>query len=149
MSTARTGAIGSAAVQLGKYLGAHVVATSTGRVIDVVSALGPDRVIDHERDFTADDERFGVVFDAVGKSSFAACRRLLVPGGVYMSTELGPRGQNPLLAIADPLGKLVGARRVLFPIPTRTQDDLVVSIAHRRVEGATLPGPTGLPLGQP
>ena len=89
-------------------------------------------------DFTADDERFGVVFEAVGKSSFAACRRLLVPGGVYMSTGLGPRGQNPLVAIADLLGKLVGARRVLFPIPTRTQDDLVVSIAHRRVEVATL-----------
>ena len=69
-------------------------------------------------DFTADDERFGVVFEAVGKSSFVACRRLLVPGGVYMSTGLGPRGQNPLVAIADRLGKLVGARRVLFPIPT-------------------------------
>ena len=104
-------------------------------------------------DFTADDERFGVVFDAVGKSSFAACRRLLVPGGVYMSTELGPRGQNPLLAIADRLGKLVGARRVLFPIPTRTQDDLVVSIAHRRVEVATLraagPWPPRWPLSAP
>ena len=129
----------SAAVQLGRYLGAHVVATSTSRVIDVVSALGPDRVIDHERsDFTADDEQFDVVFDAVGKSSFAACRRLLVPGGVYMSTELGPKGQNPLLALAGPLGKLVGARRVLFPIPTCTQDDIEF-LGHRLTDGDFAP----------
>ena len=134
-----TGAIGSAAVQLGRYLGADVVATSTSRAIDVVSALGADRVIDHERsDFSADGERFDVVFDAVGKSSFAACRRLLVPGGVYVSTELGPKGQNPLLALAGPLGKLVGARRVLFPIPTCTRDDIEF-LGHRLADGDFAP----------
>ncbi len=30
------------------------------------------------------------VFDAVGKSSFGRCRRLLKPRGRYFSSDLGP-----------------------------------------------------------
>ena len=51
---------------------------------------------------------------AVGKSSFARCRRLLRPGGCHVSSELGPRAQNPLLALVTPL---LRRREVLFPIP--------------------------------
>lgn len=117
-----TGAIGSAAVQLLKNENASVVATSNTRNVQLVSSLGPDRVIDWERDdFTACGERFDVVFDAVGKSSFGACKPLLVEGGVYLSTELGPRGQNPFLGLVSPLLKRAGAKRVLFPIPSYDQ----------------------------
>jgi NADPH:quinone reductase-like Zn-dependent oxidoreductase len=52
--------------------------------------------------------------DAVGKSSFGRCRRLLKPRGVYLSSDLGPLSQNPLLALVTPLGR---GRRVRFPIP--------------------------------
>ena len=41
-------------------------------------------------------------------------RRLLLPGGVYLSSDLGPLSQNPLLALVTPL---FGGRKVLFPIP--------------------------------
>jgi NADPH:quinone reductase-like Zn-dependent oxidoreductase len=117
-----TGAIGSAAVQLLKHAGAYVVATSTTRNVERVASLGPDRVIDWERDdFTDCGERFDVVFDAVGKSSFGVCRPILVEGGIYVSTELGPKAQNPLLGLASPLFRRFGARRVLFPIPSYDQ----------------------------
>ena len=42
---------------------------------------------------------FDVVLDAVGKSTFGACRRLLRPDGRYLSTDLGPWWQNPLLQV--------------------------------------------------
>jgi NADPH:quinone reductase-like Zn-dependent oxidoreductase len=120
-----TGAIGSAAVQLIKHAGASVVATSTTRNVELVASLGADRVIDHEReDFTRCGETFDVVFDAVGKSSFGACKPLLVNGGIYVSTELGPRGQNPLLGLVSPLYKLAGAKRVMFPIPSCRKEDV-------------------------
>jgi NADPH:quinone reductase-like Zn-dependent oxidoreductase len=49
-----------------------------------------DRVIDYTaEDFTKDDQEYEAVFDAVGKSSFGRCRRLLKPGGIYLLTE-GP-----------------------------------------------------------
>jgi len=117
-----TGAIGSAAVQLLKHAGALVVATSNSRNVELVASLGPDRVIDWEReDFTRCGERFDMVFDAVGKSSFGACRPLLVEGGIYVSTELGPKAQNPLFGLASPLFRRFGAKRILFPIPSYDQ----------------------------
>ncbi|HEX6264561.1 MAG TPA: NAD(P)-dependent alcohol dehydrogenase [Actinomycetota bacterium] len=110
-----TGAIGSAAVQILTDLGATVTAVCATEHVELVRGLGPDRVIDYRtEDFTKDAERYHVVFDAVGKSSFGRCKRLLLPGGVYLSSDLGPLSQNPLLALVTPL---FGGRKVLFPIP--------------------------------
>lgn len=110
-----TGAIGSAAVQLLKSLGASVTAVCDTDNVELVSGLGPDRVIDYTaEDFTTDEQRYDVVLDAVGKSSFGRCRRLLKPRGIYLSSELGPLSQNPILALSTPL---LGGRKVMFPIP--------------------------------
>jgi hypothetical protein len=38
------------------------------------------------KDFMARLDRYDMIFDAVGKSSFAVCRPLLAPGGTYVST---------------------------------------------------------------
>ncbi len=117
-----TGGIGSAAVQLLVHLGADVTAVCHGNHLDLVKALGPRRVLDYTRDdYTQLDETFDVVFDAVGKSSFSAAKKVLSPKGVYMSTELGKRGENIPLALITPL---FGGRRVLFPIPSITQADV-------------------------
>jgi NADPH:quinone reductase-like Zn-dependent oxidoreductase len=128
-----TGGIGTAAVQLLRHEGAHVVATSTTANVELVGLLGADAVVDWERqDFTALDERFDVVFDAVGKSSFGACRRLLRDGGAYVSTELGPKAQNPVLALAGPALRVLGAKRVAFPLPRATRE--MIEFLRDRVE---------------
>ncbi|HET7234807.1 MAG TPA: NAD(P)-dependent alcohol dehydrogenase [Actinomycetota bacterium] len=112
-----TGAIGSAAVQLLKRLGAIVTAVCATEHVELVRSLGADRVIDRRaEDFTKDDQRYDVVLDAVGKSSFGRCKRLLMPRGIYLSTDLGPLSQNPILALITPL---FGGRRVMFPIPPK------------------------------
>ena len=110
-----TGAIGSAAVQLLKRLGATVTAVCATEHLQLVKDLGADRVIDYlAEDFTEDEQSYHVVLDAVGKSSFGRCKRLLKPGGIYLSTDLGPLSQNPILALVTPL---FGGKRVMFPIP--------------------------------
>ena len=114
-----TGAIGSAAVQLLKTLGANVTAVCGTAHLDLVRGLGADRVIDYQtEDFTQHDQPYDVVIDAVGKSSWAQCRQVLKPDGMYISSELGPYAQNPFLALIAPLhrGKKVG-----FPIPKHDQ----------------------------
>ena len=99
-----TGAIGSAAVQLLKHLGATVTAVCGPEHLELVKGLGADRVIDYSaQDFTRDTQRYDVVLDAVGKSSFLRCRRLLKPRGVYLSSEFGPLAQNLVLALIAPL----------------------------------------------
>lgn len=81
------GAVGTAAVQLAKHFGAHVTGVCGTANIDLVRSLGADEVIDYTKeDFTRTGRTYDVVFDAVGKSSFRRCRRLLRPGGVYMTT---------------------------------------------------------------
>jgi NADPH:quinone reductase-like Zn-dependent oxidoreductase len=110
-----TGAIGSAAIQLLKDLGADVTAVCHTENIALVERLGADRVIDYAtEDFTARRETFDVILDAVGKSTFGRCKHLLKDGGIYLSSELGPYSQNLFLALLTPL---LGGRRVVFPLP--------------------------------
>jgi NADPH:quinone reductase-like Zn-dependent oxidoreductase len=82
--------------------------------------LGADRVIDYTaEDFTKDTQTYDVVLDAVGKSSFGRCKRLLKPGGIYLSSDFGPLAQNPILALITPL---LPGKKVLFPIPRDDQE---------------------------
>ncbi|MCX4911552.1 NAD(P)-dependent alcohol dehydrogenase [Streptomyces sp. NBC_00878] len=115
-----TGAIGSAAVQLLKHHGATVTAVCGTENLDLVKGLGADRVVDYKaQDFTRDEQRYDAVFDTVGKSTFGRCRRLLKPGGVYLSSELGPWCQNLLLPLVTPLFR---GRKVRFPFPKQDQE---------------------------
>ena len=110
-----TGAIGTAAVQLCKHFGAYVTAVCDTARVPLVQSLGPDAVIDcTKQDFTKTAEPYDFVLDAVGKSTFGACKPLLKPGGIYCSTDLGPMAQNPFLALAT---KSVGDKKLIFPLP--------------------------------
>jgi len=115
-----TGAIGSAAVQLLKYFDVYVTAVCNTENTELVKSLGADRVIDYTKeDFTKDNQKYDFVFDTVGKSSFFKCKRLLQPGGVYISSDLGYRGQNVFLPIITPIIKpLIGNKKTVFPVPT-------------------------------
>jgi NADPH:quinone reductase-like Zn-dependent oxidoreductase len=114
-----TGAIGSAAVQLLASRGVHVTAVCDTAHLDLVRGLGAERVIDRSaEDFTQDQQTYDVVFDAVGKSSFGRCRRLLESRGVYLSTDLGPHGENPFLMLVTPL---LPGKSVLFGFPRHDQ----------------------------
>jgi len=118
-----TGAIGSAAVQLLKRLGAVVTAVCDTEHVELVRGLGADRVIDYRaEDFTKDEETYDVVLDAVGKSSFGRCKRLLKPSGIYLSSDLGPLSQNPILALITPV---FGGKKVVFPIPPKYRQERV------------------------
>lgn len=109
-----TGAIGSAAVQLLKIEGARVTAVANTENLDLVKSLGADELVDYRKtDFTQTDEKYHFIFDAVGKSSFGKCKNLLKPGGIYISSELGPGAENLYL----PLFTLFAKRKVIFPIP--------------------------------
>jgi NADPH:quinone reductase-like Zn-dependent oxidoreductase len=125
-----SGSIGTAAVQIARHLGAHVVAVCNTANVDVVKGLGPDRVVDYEReDFTALGETFDLVLDAVGKSSYRRCRPLLGPKGIYISTDLGFLWQNPFLALGTALSR---GRKVVFPLPKYSREN--VELAARLVE---------------
>ncbi len=110
-----TGAIGSALIQLLAVEGCEITATCRSAHFNQVKKLGAHNLINYEtEDFTKTDDQFEYVLDAVGKSTFAQCKKILSPTGTYISSELGPWAQNPLLSLTTALGK---SRKVKFPIP--------------------------------
>jgi len=138
-----TGGIGSAVVQFLTHQGVVVTAVANTKNMDLVKKLGAVRVIDYQKeDFTLLKEKFDLVFDAVGKSTFGKCKPLLKDGGVYISSELGPGGQNIFLPMVT---GLFGGKKVKFPLPTdiprsmRFISDLLVNGAFKPVIDRTYP----------
>lgn len=129
-----SGAIGLAAVQLAKSYGADVTAVAATRHLDLLHSLGADRVIDYTaQDFTKIGETFDFVLDAVGKTSYFQCRKLLKPGGSFAATDLGPWGQNVWLALWS---LITGRKRVVFPTPKSGK--AVVEFVKSRLEAGEL-----------
>jgi NADPH:quinone reductase-like Zn-dependent oxidoreductase len=117
-----SGAIGTAGIQLARYFEADVTAVCSTRHLELARSLGADRVIDYTyEDFTTNGQTYDVIFDAVGKLSFARCRRSLRPGGRYLATD-GLRNLALALVTAHS-----GTRKVKFSIPPRyTRDDVLL-----------------------
>lgn len=117
-----SGAIGSAGVQLLKYLGVEVTAVCGTKSMALVKSIGANKIIDYTiTDFTKSKEKYDLIFDMVGKSTFAKCKPLLRPGGVYISSELGSMSQNLFLALTTPI---IGNKKVVFPFPQNIKDSI-------------------------
>ena len=123
-----TGAIGSAAVQLLKYFGADITAVCATQNIELVMSLGANRVIDYTREsFVKENQKYDFVFDTVGKSSFLKCKNLLLPGGVYISSDLGFFAQNLVLPLVTPVIKpAIENKKTVFPNPTDIRGTLLL-----------------------
>ena len=86
-----SGSVGVFAVQLLKHVGTHVTAVCSTANLDLVKSLGADDVVDYTKeDFTEVGHVYDVVFDAVGKTTFAQALACLKRGGVYV--QLGGDG---------------------------------------------------------
>jgi NADPH:quinone reductase-like Zn-dependent oxidoreductase len=83
-----SGGVGVFATQLAKHYGTEVTGVCSTKNVELVQSLGADRVIDYtKKDFTKEkDERYDIVFDAVGMSSYSKCKKLLTEEGVYLTT---------------------------------------------------------------
>ena len=107
-----SGSVGSSAVQLARHFGAVVTAISSVGNHPLLRRLGAQQVIDYQSTPAVSlDERFDVVFDAVGNLSRAQGLRLLNPGG------------SLILAVAS-LWETMSARGRVFagPAPERSED---------------------------
>lgn len=132
-----SGAVGSAMVQLARHRGAQVTAVCSGGNALLALSLGAHAVIDYtENDFTQTDQRWDVIADTVGASSFAACLPRLNGHGRYLSIAG---------SLMELLARPRGTRRSIGgPAPERSEDlqtlmDLAESGALQPVIDFTYP----------
>jgi NADPH:quinone reductase-like Zn-dependent oxidoreductase len=127
-----SGAIGTAALQLAKDRGAEVTAVVAGRHLELARSLGADLAVDYATDaFDQLGRHFDFVMDAVGKLGIRRWRRLLKPGGVFSTTDLGPWSQNLLFLLWS---KVTGSGRVVVPLARRGSGQAFVNDLKDKIE---------------
>lgn len=147
-----SGAVGSAAIQLARHLGATVTAVTGPTNLDLARRLGAATVIDHTTtDITSLENRFDIVLDTVGALSPATGKPLLTARGVLQLAvaDLGQTitargrvqaGSAPEKAAAfDQLLDLVAAGALTVVFDRAVGKDGVVALediadAHRRID---------------
>lgn len=126
------GSIGTAAVQLAKYFGATVTGVCSRANEDLVKSLGAELVIDYTREnFTESGETYNIIFDTVGKHSFAACKDSLTENGRYLLTT--PRHRD---WIHSAWRKLVGGRQFVTGMSVDKREAL--AFVRERIEAGDL-----------
>ncbi|MCI3927687.1 NAD(P)-dependent alcohol dehydrogenase [Paenibacillus sp. TRM 82003] len=128
-----SGAVGTSAVQLAKHLGAEVTGVCSGANAELVRSLGADHVIDYTKeDLLAVEQRYDLVFDAVGKAPKTARKALLAPNGAFATVDGQGVAEERLedLALLKQLfesGELVAVVDRTYPLERAAE-------AHRYIE---------------
>ncbi len=105
-----TGSIGSYAVQIAKLYGADVTAVCGTPNLDLIKSLGADRVIDYMMEnYQKRDEKYDVILEAVGKTSFSGGLRCLNKGGILILAN--PRMAQLLKSVLLDLMNIILFRR--------------------------------------
>jgi alcohol dehydrogenase len=127
-----SGSVGTYAVQLAKkHFDAIITGVCSTKNVTLVKVLGADEVIDYtETDISQIDQKFDVVFDAVGKLSSADAKALLKEGGTLLSVRTPTKESEENLQILADLfeaGKLKVVTDCTYPLEQ-------IVAAHQRVE---------------
>lgn len=115
------GSIGTYAVQIAKSRGAQVTVVDSRQKFDMLRSIGADHVIDYtEEDFTTNGERYDVIIDVVGSSSFSHAIRSLRQNGRYI---LG----NPNLSkiIRGLWTSKITDKKISFELASAKKEDLI------------------------
>jgi NADPH:quinone reductase-like Zn-dependent oxidoreductase len=115
-----SGGVGTYGIQIAKILGAVVTGVCSGRNKELVASLGADSVIDYTKsDFTKQDKFYDVLFDAVGNLDFADSKRVLSPGGTFIT--IVPNAKKILFSL---ITALLPGKKCRFVSAMPDKDDL-------------------------
>jgi NADPH:quinone reductase-like Zn-dependent oxidoreductase len=104
------GGVGTFAVQIGRWLGAHITGICSTRNVAFVQSIGADRVIDYTlQDFTRSDDQYDVIFDLVGSHPLKAIRRVLHSKGTFVGCGGGGPDKSASELLSTMVGRLVAS----------------------------------------
>ena len=85
-----SGAVGTSAIQIAKYFGAVVTGVCGNSNLEFVRKLGADYVLDYKStEYDENIEKYDIIFDAVGKTTFKKLKNNLKKDGRYVSVNNG------------------------------------------------------------
>ena len=117
-----SGSLGTAAVQLAKYFGAEVTGVCSGKNVELVKSLGADFVIDYEtEDFTKNDKKYDVIFETIGKTTFADCKKALTDRGRCLMAVAGVPDYFRML-----LTTITGGKKVVAGVAMPSKKDVEI-----------------------
>ena len=118
-----SGGIGAMAVQLAKHhSGAEVTGVCGTPRVAYVKSLGADHVIDYtQQDFTQNGLAYDVIFDILGRVSFARARHALKPGGLLLYASFKGRALLDMLWTS-----LFSRQKVLCAMADEKAENLVL-----------------------
>jgi len=130
-----SGSVGTYAVQLAKFYGADITGVCSTANLEMVRAIGADRVVDYtKQDFTASEDNYDLIFDAVGKqiSKITKSRfgKVIRPNGAFVSVNMSHKFRVEELIL---LRELLEAGKIK-PVIDRRYTLEQVPDAHRYVE---------------
>jgi NADPH:quinone reductase-like Zn-dependent oxidoreductase len=146
-------------LQLSKIFGAETTAVCSSRHEKLLVQLKPDHHIDYlKEDYLKGEIRYDIILDAAGVKNFLKCRRILKPGGIYITVLPRPKlighkmmalftkGKKVRTLLQKSLGSdlevlknLVEAEKLISVIDSIHPLDKV-SEAHRRAESYSTEG---------
>lgn len=89
-----SGGVGTFAVQIAKWLGAHVTGVCSTRNVEMVRSIGADHVIDYtQEDFTDNGRKYDLILQLAGTRSPSECRRALTSRGTLLLSSGESRGR--------------------------------------------------------
>lgn len=81
-----SGALGTAAVQIAKSMGAIVTGVCSTKNVSFITSLGADYVIDYSKtDFTKNAKTYDVVYDTVGMAKYKTAKKSLTEKGRFIT----------------------------------------------------------------
>ena len=84
-----SGSVGSFAVQIAKLKGLKVQAVCSTPNFEMVKSLGADSVLDYKKeDYSKSNDKFDIVFDAVGKTTKSKAKKVLKTNGIFVSVKM-------------------------------------------------------------
>lgn len=117
-----SGAVGSAAVQLAKSLGAIVTGVSSTANETLLKSIGADRVIDYTtEDFTQNGETYDVIFDTVKAISVMRSVRSLSKNGIMILSAAGIKEMLQGAWIS-----MTSSKKVLVGVISHTAADMAI-----------------------
>jgi NADPH:quinone reductase-like Zn-dependent oxidoreductase len=126
-----SGSVGTYAIQLARYYGAKVTGVCSTANLEMVGSMGAEKVIDYTKeDFTRNNDKYDVIFDAVRKIRSSGCKASLKENGCFLSARSPTKELTEYL---ESLTELIEAGKIKAVIDRRYPLEQTAE-AHRYVD---------------